>query len=79
MKNKKIQETLGDWAGGAGANYYGKATIKPSDTENLQTYGDLKKLINKIARNEFLRDPITIASDEPFDIRVIGVYYKIEE
>lgn len=29
--------------------------------------------------NEFLRDPITITHSEPFDIRLIGVYYKIEE
>ena len=63
MKNKKIQETLGDWAGGAGANYYGKATIKPSDTENLQTYGDLKKLINKIARKEFFGKVISKITD----------------
>lgn len=29
--------------------------------------------------NEFLRDPITVTSSDPFDIRLIGVYYKIEE
>jgi hypothetical protein len=29
--------------------------------------------------NEFLRDPITITHSDPFDIRLIGVYYKIEE
>lgn len=29
--------------------------------------------------NEFLREPITITSSEPFDIRLIGAYYKIEE
>ena len=28
--------------------------------------------------NEFLRDPITITHSDPFDIRLIGVYYKIE-
>jgi hypothetical protein len=29
--------------------------------------------------NEFLRDPITITHSDPFDIRLIGVYYRIEE
>ncbi len=29
--------------------------------------------------NEFLREPITITHSDPFDIRLIGVYYKIEE
>jgi hypothetical protein len=29
--------------------------------------------------NEFLRNPISITSSDPFDIRLIGAYYKIEE
>lgn len=29
--------------------------------------------------NEFYRQPITITHSEPFDIRLLGVYYKIEE
>lgn len=28
--------------------------------------------------NEFLRDPITITHSEPFDIKLIGIYYKLE-
>lgn len=40
--------------------------------------GIFKKTLMK-GWNEFLRDPITIASNDPFDIRLIGAYYKIEE
>ena len=40
--------------------------------------GIFKKSLMK-GWNEFLKDPITIASNDPFDIRMIGVYYKIEE
>lgn len=40
--------------------------------------GVFKKTFMK-AWNEYLRDPITITHSEPFDIRLMGVFYKIEE
>jgi hypothetical protein len=39
--------------------------------------GTFKKTVMK-GWNEFIREPLTITSSDPFDIRLIGVYYKIE-
>lgn len=58
-------------------------TLKTLDQVNpitppLPTTGIFKKSLMK-GWFEYPRDPITITHSDPYDIRLIGVYYKVEE